>query len=185
MKFYFDQEFGNVSPRYVTFFFISVKKAELSIPRGSGCGGWCAQVVIMRPAGDWNWDIDCQSRHAPASNCETDGFSPGMRGTTLTATFNDNDCSPLRFNHQLSRFYAIKFRLYTPVGGYASDWCVSRVYIQASNGTHFKHFMSRLDKLWVGQGDWAREHWAYEYEPVRYPRDNQGCFRNMQNELVC
>ena len=150
----------------MTFFFISVTKAELKIPGGSGCGGWCAQVVMMRLVGRWNYEIDCQSRHAPESNCENYGFSAGnYQGSNyLMANFNDNDCSPLDPN-----VYAIKFRLYTPVGGTASDWCVDRIKIFASDGTRYRKFVTlpfdpnKFDG-WVGQGDWRREFIAYEYD---------------------
>ena len=108
--------------------FISVKSAKLTIPPWSGCGGWCAKVVIIR-----NGEIDCSSRNTPA-NCKTDGFSAG---TELVASF-DNDCTALDADADDDR---IKFRLYTPVGGSHSDWCIKSVKIEASNGTKTKTFL--------------------------------------------
>ena len=42
--------------------FISVRSAKLDIPPWTGCGGWCAKVVIIR-----NGEIDCSSRNTPAN----------------------------------------------------------------------------------------------------------------------
>ena len=155
---------------HVTFTFISVKKATLRIPDGIGCGGWCAKVVIIR-----NGKIDCASESAP-SNCETEGFRAGHY---LVASFG-NDCTALDADADNDK---IKFRLYTPVGGSHSDWCVDEVKIEASNGTKTKTFQTPgvwvsehrvvvdgSDRFhgWVGQGDWAREHWAYNYDYI-YP----------------
>ena len=141
---------------HVTFHFISVKKAYLRIPPWSGCGGWCAKVVIIR-----NGKIDCSSISTP-SNCETDGFSAG---TNLVASFG-NDCTALDADADDD---AIKFRLYTPVGGSHSDWCIHRVVIEASNGTKTKTFFWECvgsgpphyaGHCWVSQGTWAQEYLA-------------------------
>ena len=141
-----------------TFHFISVKKATLRIPDGIGCGGWCTKVVIIR-----NGKIDCESESAP-SNCETEGFRAGHY---LVASF-DNDCTALDADADNDK---IKFRLYTPVGGSHSDWCIKSVKIEASNGTKTKTYetwtpWNEEGYEWVGQGDWAKEHWAKNYEYV-------------------
>ena len=130
------------------------------IPPWTGCGGWCAQVVIVR-----NGKTDCISRTAP-SNCANDGFSGG---TYLTASF-DNNCTPLDADADDG---AIQFRLYTPVGGAHSDWCVQSVDIYASNGTKTQTYETPTHWVsdngfdgWVEQGTYAKEHWAHNYEHI-------------------
>ena len=134
------------------------------IPPWTGCGGWCAQVVIVR-----NGKTDCISRSAPY-NCYLKGFSAGRH---LTVYFN-NDCTPLDKRLAESDDGSIKFRLHTPVGGSHSDWCVQSVDIEASNGTKTQTYETPVpwtsdkgeDYWWVGQGDFAREHWAKNYGSI-------------------
>ena len=134
----------------MTFNFFSVTYAKLHIPSGSGCGGWCAQVAIVRNG------EDCRSRWAPTNNCKSRGFSSS---TVLTAYFN-KDCTALEADAR-----EIRFQLHTPVGGSHSAWCIKKVMIRASNGTTTKTFKwsHYKRKLWVEVGDWQREHSAIYY----------------------
>ena len=133
----------------MTFNFFSVKYAKLHIPSGSGCGGWCAQVAIVRNG------EDCKSRWAPANNCKSRGFSSS---TVLTAYFN-KDCTALKADAR-----EIRFRLHTPVGGSYSDWCTNFVKFKADYGVKSVFYDTPVDYgslWWVGQGSYAKVYYSF------------------------